>query len=145
MEIARDVDNRMSVGAAGTPAEELRTKLSRRTVDDDLRAALDHIEYWVVAGNTPNFWGTVRRVARDFASLGHHEWAAVALGADAEASLKLPLRDREQARHDAVVTDVRAALGPERFAEYAARGAAMSHDELVDQLRAAVTGLDDAR
>jgi predicted ATPase/class 3 adenylate cyclase len=146
MEVSREVDNRMSLGAAATPAEELRTKLSRRTVADDLRAALEHIDYWVTAGNTPNFWGTVRRVARDFAALGSPAWAAVALGADAEASLKLPLREREQARHEAVVAEVRAALGPDGFAEQAARGAAISPAELVSQLRAAVAdrgGPDD--
>ena len=145
IEISREVDNRMALGAAATPAEELRTKLSRRTLDDDLRAAVEHIDYWVKVDNTANLWGVVRRVARDFAALGDAESAAVALGADAEASLKLPLREREQARHEAVVADVRAALGPDVFAAQMARGAAMTPSELVEQLRAAVAELGDHR
>ena len=135
MELSRDVDNRMAFGAAATPAEELRTKLGSRTVSSDLEAALEQAEYWMAMGNAPNVWLTMRRVARDFSGLGDHEAAAMAFGAEADAATKLPMRAREGDRHQAALDRTRGALGAEEYDQQAARGAAMTPEDLVAELR----------
>jgi predicted ATPase/DNA-binding SARP family transcriptional activator len=142
IELARDVDNKMSQGAASSPAEELRTKLSRRGAAEDFLAGVEQVEFWVEAGNISTMWGTVRRVARALAALGRYELAAVALGAEAGATLKLPVREREQRRHDAVVAEVTRALGATAFEAAASRGAAMSAESLVAALRDLAASLD---
>jgi hypothetical protein len=141
MVFSSTVDNRMATGAAKVPAEELRTKLAQRSLSSDLRSAIDNLEYWVGAGNPPNLWNTVRRVARTLAELGEHRWAAFALGAERAATLKLPLRERERIRHEAIVAQVRTALGEETFSAEAARSAALSPPELVAELRTAIDAI----
>jgi predicted ATPase len=135
MEWSRDVDNRMAFGAAATPASELRTKLGSRTVSSDLEAALEQAEYWMAMGNAPNVWLTMRRVARDFSGLGDHEAAAMAFAAEADAASKLPMRTREGDRHQAAVDRTRDALGDAEYDRQAARGAAMTPEDLVAELR----------
>jgi hypothetical protein len=144
IELSREVDNRMALGAAATPAEQLRTKLSKRTMHEALVAALEQLEYWVEARNAPNMWGVVREMARSFAAIGRYEWAAIALGADAAATLKLPLREREQTRHDAVIAEVRGGLGNELYEHHAARGAAMTPEQLVETFKPAIEATGDA-
>jgi predicted ATPase/class 3 adenylate cyclase len=135
-ELAREVDNRLALGAASVMAEELRTKVGSRTVLDDLRAALDQLDYWLGEGNPTNIWGTVRRVARSLAALGRADLAAVAIGAEQAAPLKLPLRRREEQLHNAVVAEVTDELGPAEFSRHTARGAGLGPADLVQELRA---------
>jgi hypothetical protein len=80
----------------------------------------------------------VRRMAGVLADLGLHGRAAVLLGAEAAAGLKLPLRANEVSRHEAVVRAVREALGRETFERLAYAGAALSVEELMVELGAAV-------
>jgi hypothetical protein len=141
MVLSNLVDNRMAMGSARVPAEELRTKLADRSSTLDLRSAMDSLEYWESAGNPPNLWSTVRRVARTLADLGHHRWAAVALGAEMAATLKLPLRERERSRHEAVVARVREALGEAAFRSEAARASSLTPHELVSELRSAIDSI----
>jgi predicted ATPase/class 3 adenylate cyclase len=136
MDLARAVDNRLTIGAVSVLAEELRTKVGSRSVDDDLRAALDQLDYWLGEGNPTNLWGTVRRVGRALAALGRPDLAAVALGAEQAAPLKLPLRPQEREVHDVVTAQVKTDLGADEFNRHAARGAALRPVELVHELRA---------
>jgi hypothetical protein len=95
----------------------------------------------MAVGNAPNLWLSVRRIARDFTGLGRFEAAALAFGAEAQASSKLPLRVREGERHGAAIARAEEALGQAGFARHAARGAAFSPEELVAELRASATAL----
>jgi hypothetical protein len=135
IELSRQVDNRLAYGSAATPAEELRTKLGGRPPSSDIVAALEQVEYWMTMGFEPNVWLTMRRIAREFAGLGDHEAAALAFGAEAEASSKLPMRAREGDRHQAAIDASRAALGGDDYDRLAARGAAMAPEDLVVELR----------
>ena len=90
------------------------------------------------SGNPPNLWSTVRRVARAMAGLREHRWAAFAIGAEEAADLKLPLRERERVRHESVVAAVRAALGDGDFTAEVDRGRAVTPEQMVADLRAAV-------
>lgn len=137
VELAAGVDNRLTRGAATTTLEELRTKLGRRSVPDDLDAAVTQVENWMALGNAPNLWLTVRRIGRDFAALKQYEAAALAFGAEAGADSKLPLRVREGDRHHTAVARTQEALGVDGYALHAARGAALSPEQLVAALRAA--------
>jgi predicted ATPase/class 3 adenylate cyclase len=141
LDLSRAVDNRMGYGAALTTAEELRTKLGSRPVATDLDIAIEQVEYWMAMGNAPNLWLTVRRIARDFAGLGQFAAAALAFGAEAGAASKLPMRAREGERHDAAMARAEQALGGGEYARQAERGAAMTPEELVAELRAQATAL----
>lgn len=138
MALGRLVGNRMSVGSAAVPAEELRAKLAHRSRSTDLAGAIDRLDYWLANGTPPTVWNTVRWVGLAFAELGAFEDAALALGAQAAATLKLPLRERERERYETVVASVQAELGDDRYAEAADRGARLTVEQLVDELRAAV-------
>ena len=135
MDVAAPVDNRMCRGAAVTTAEEIRTKLGGRPVDLDLDVAVQQVEYWMTMGNAPNLWLTVRRIGRNFASLGDYEAAAIAFGAESGATSKLPLRVGERHRHEQAVASVTAALGESEYERLAARGASLSSEALVGELR----------
>jgi hypothetical protein len=137
LELARSVDNRMSLGAASVPAEELRSKLGTRSDATDLAATMERLDYWLRAGAPPILWSTVRRAARLLARQGACEAAALALGAEAHASLKLPVRQRERRRHEPVVEHVRALLGEDVYERLSARGAQLTPEALVDELRLA--------
>lgn len=141
MALARLVGNRMSVGSAGVPAEELRAMLAHGSRATDLSAAMDRLDYWLADGNTPTLWNTVRRIGLILSDLGAHESAAEALGAEAAATLKLPLRARERARYDAVVEALRNHLGEDRFTQVSGRGARLTVEELADEIRMAVERL----
>lgn len=135
MALSLSVDNRLAYGSAATPAEELRTKLGTRTVSSDLDAALEQVDYWMSIGGEPNVWLTVRRIARDFAGLGDYEAAALAFGAEASATSKLPMRGRESDRHEAAVTRAAQALGAAEYERLTARGASLSAEGLLAELR----------
>jgi hypothetical protein len=75
------------------------------------------------------------------AGVGQHEAAALALGAEAAATLTVPLRAREQAQHEAAVAAVQSALGARRFQAIAQRAAALTFGELIAELRAVVAAL----
>jgi predicted ATPase len=137
VELAAGVDNRLTRGAAATALEELRTKLGRRTVAEDLDAALMQVENWLALDNAPNLWLSVRRIGRNFAAIDQFEAAALAFGAEAGADSKLPLRMREGDRHHTAVGRTQEALGVDDYAHHAARGASLSPDRLVAELRAA--------
>lgn len=137
VELAAGVDNRLTRGAAATTLEELHTKLGKRSVAGDLDAALTQVENWLALGNAPNLWLTVRRIGRNFATLEQFDAAAVAFGAEAAADSKLPLRVREGDRHHTAVARAQEALGVDGYAHQAARGASLSPDSLVAELRAA--------
>jgi predicted ATPase len=137
VELAAGVDNRITLGAATTTLEELHTKLGGRSVPEDLVAALGQVENWLALGNAPNVWLTVRRIGRDLAALDAYEAAALAFGAEAAAESKLPLRVRERDRHAVAIARTRESLGEESYAHHAARGASLSPDALLTELRIA--------
>jgi tetratricopeptide (TPR) repeat protein len=137
MALSQTSDNRIGFGAASVPAEELRTKLGSRPVTSDLEAALEHVDYWTAMGNAPNVWLTVRRIARDLAGLGQFEAAALAFGAEAEAGSKLPMRAREGDRHEAAMARTRQALGAQTYDAMAGRGASLTPEQLLAELRVA--------
>ena len=123
-------------GPRTSDAEELYTKLGKRPPAADLEAAVGQVEYWVTMGNAPTLWLTVRRIARDLAALDQFEAAAMAFGAEAQASSKLPLRVREGDRHQRAIARTEQALGEAAYATHAARGAALSPEQLAAELRA---------
>ncbi|MBV9934407.1 MAG: hypothetical protein JO367_08895, partial [Actinobacteria bacterium] len=145
VELAAGVDNRITLGAAATTLEELRAKLGVRSLAEDLDAALSQVENWLSLGNAPNVWLTVRRIARTFVALEQYEAAALAFGAEAAAESKLPLRVREGDRYSVAIARTREALGTEGYAHHAARGASLSPDALLTELRIAAAGSQSQR
>ena len=71
----------------------------------------------------------LRELARAYVALGQPERAATSLAA---SRLNIPAVNLEPAIYEPVEAACREALGDTTYEELAARGATMSHDELVD-------------
>jgi predicted ATPase len=136
---ARSVDNRLAINSSESLAEQLRGARQPATVN--LPAVIERLEQAEARGLSPAAWYDVRALGRLLAGVGQHEAAALALGAEAAATLTVPLRAREQAQHEAAVAAVQSALGARRFQAIAQRAAALSFGELIAELRAVVAAL----
>jgi predicted ATPase/DNA-binding SARP family transcriptional activator len=136
IELSTPVRNRLARGAASVPVQELRTRLERRSSVDDVRRALQEISFMHGTGNTATQGVVLRRLVWGLADLGLAEDAVVLAGAEARASLNLPMRPRERQRHESVLAALRERLGQIGFDRLLARGGALSSDELVSLLRA---------
>jgi predicted ATPase/DNA-binding SARP family transcriptional activator len=142
MELSRKVGNRLAHGAASVPAQELRTRLERRSTIGDVRAALDEITYMHRTGSSTTQGVVLRRLVWGLADLELVEHAVVIAGADARASLNLPMRPREGTRHAAVLAALSARLGAEEYQRFHVRGTMLSDEELLQLLRTVAVDVD---
>ncbi len=125
------VNNRWIVAFARTELVSLAGR--RGDLDGALRLAREVIDMWYRAGDWANQWLTLRHVAGVLAQRGDYEDAAVLHAAIrvASAELAMPIEASDLRRVGAILERLPEALGPARFADAEARGAAMAAKKVV--------------
>jgi predicted ATPase len=131
--IARSVDNRLVVGMA----TRALTTMLHDDPDEALRAYPAAIDYWYRAGDWPNQWITLRKLAMLLLQLGQFEAAAVL---QAAATAAHPSRPVTPGHLDRMAT-LEWRMGPERLALARERGASMAPDEVLAYARSEVEGI----
>jgi hypothetical protein len=141
--LAGTVRNRLAHGAASVPGQEMRTRLERRSAFDDVRGVLGEIRYLHATQNEATQGVMLRRLVWGLADIGLLEEAAVVAGAEARASLNLPMRVRERRRHETVMATLAERLGAPAFETLRTRGASLSDEELLVTLTSIATAVEE--
>jgi hypothetical protein len=132
-----------STGAVLIEGFALATLAGHASDDDPVhsaRAHLDVVTHYLRVGNHTHLRGFARALIRPFVSAGCHHAAAVVDGATSDQ----PELGELEATRSTLLATARSALGADDFRATAARGAAMTDDELVAYLNDAVTTLENA-
>ena len=88
------------------------------------------VRHWHQAGNRTQLWTTLRGVVDLLARVGEVEPAAVLLGVLTSRSTGAPVFGADAARLEQTADQLRARLGPARFAAATARGSALPDEEV---------------
>ncbi len=125
------VNNRWIVAFARTELVSLAGR--RGDLDGALRMAREVIDMWYRAGDWANQWLTLRHVAGVLAQRGGDDDAAMLHAAIrvASAELAMPIEASDLRRVGAILERLPETLGPVRFADAEAKGAAMAAKEVV--------------
>jgi hypothetical protein len=141
--LARSTGNWLAEGLASVALVSASTRLGDRPAALGLYPGL--LRHWQRSGNWVLQWTTLRNLVELLVDLGHHQDAALILGAADAADQTAAVTGPDAARLKALRSELRTALGYELLDQVTGEGAAMPRAEVVEHALQAVARAVDRR